>query len=1628
MAKERTSLSLKNNSDGGSLGVQVVPEGNGKFLTSSMFAESLGRFFLLNRAWFPTEEMVRAYHKDVQLSTTSAKHKRVFLGGWYAVIVLLAIIVGICSWTLACIQALDSNASHVPHLGRDIQGDHVHSMLLFDDRLSAFINVSTFEYTVDLESVKFLQVAFGVLVVGALVLGPLIACVLYAPTFQCIPESHWMEFLGTFVVLLFLQCSIVGVAVMTIFIEFVTDLALPPTSVWLSANLQSGDAGGSGGGGASGAGADEQTGTMSELDVEAVSVLENAVLFPLQISVILLMLFMVVMLMVSLAYVNMGFLRTLFFLCCQVVLNSVVVAVFLDVSSGDGRPPLSDFNVAVIVVLHTLILIPAVAAYYLYQRQRLMQFATTYHASLESIGLRRPQIVRELCRVDYNSKIGAGGTGQVYRGSYSGHAVAVKQFFSAALNRKKLDELNQEAELWAHVNGHPYIVEFFGIFKHDGNTLLVSELCDISLAKLVYWQDASSTGSLESDAQRRRPDSHVVLQPATALHIASQASKALAYLHAKGIAHLDVKPENILLKFHSSSGSSLQQAFDSLHRGSAQVTEQEMLNHLDPSSFVVKLCDFGMACMAAQVVDGDEDAEHQVVQTGTIRFLPPEQLVKLGSPEAPIPLADSVVEEELEDYVESLIRARAQKKLVPRRGETYLHARHKKNIRLSFEGKDSPDDGARWHLPSSLDLLNLARSHWSPDGTDSGGEVGPAARAALGSPVRRIVLTDGALPEGLLDDDNISAGVADEALAVQTVSESSSSSSSSSSSAHESGTSDSTAESGPSCGVGLSANPQDPAAPICHGCTADGVGHKSSAIQTSSNGNSGSDGPGGCDGHGDVNDGDTDKEDDCDSTGTDSFSSGGTREGSDGNFSLSPNSLTNSPSHGFRSSSADSLDVDVESFLGLHQSARETARLEGAARRAAAIHRRVKSTSEDLPDNHTLFGGALNALVGDDDLMAGQSPSRRAVSRLNKLRSNLPQHSMSKSFSFSIPRRNSGTTDLAAPGAGSKALAQYIVRNHASKRGSRHRKSLSQEIPVQFLVGSGVLASDQWGGSSPLSPLHELDEGEATPTTRRFTSEKPVIQASANTPTPPSPGSDLSKCPDSSGNTIVADTNSFNGQGDGAEFENTSPKLDNLPKSADFPESGEQWVKLPRTIRSEPALIVRSEGESTSKLLLHDSSPRAQLMKPQTPGLRQQLQFTKATTASSSNTALSQESTDVESWSHGGSSSTYSEESSGQHPPDQQKEQPQQALATTRLVEDKPQTTQRSQNIKVLSTKLFPDRTELRSSSKISLRRASAPTRKRSPTKSQRGFSPLGRLAAGSSRHRLKSNGRRSSGNGNDTSPTKKSKQTWRERMIALRFAVMKHLRENDPDSYQDSLSVVSDSDTSILSCNYGGSPYSPKGDQVSGAGGFGGGGNGSSGSLHQSGKQSSRAKRRNSVAIAELERKRMHQAWDVYSFGIVLWVLIRQQQPWHDVAEREVLFRVCRGERLSLDASDLRGVHVSATPHSPNTPAVSSAQLLGVQSPRTSAGMRWLLLSPLTKECWQQRPETRPTMHDVSDALDKMSRHLNLSVQTGVKPQSNVKGQWARSALRSMSSSDFFPSTAKSQQSLKVAPRSTPQ
>ena len=60
-----------------------------------------------------------------------------------------------------------------------------------------------------------------------------------------------------------------------------------------------------------------------------------------------------------------------------------------------------------------------------------------------------------------------------------------------------------------------------------------------------------------------------------------------------------------------------------------------------------------------------------------------------------------------------------------------------------------------------------------------------------------------------------------------------------------------------------------------------------------------------------------------------------------------------------------------------------------------------------------------------------------------------------------------------------------------------------------------------------------------------------------------------------------------------------------------------------------------------------------------------------------------------------------------------------------------------------------------------------------------------------------------------------------------------------------------------------------------------------------------------------EQQKKRANEAWDVYSFGIVLWVLIRHQRPWVNATDREVMYRVCRGERLPVNTSDLAAVQL---------------------------------------------------------------------------------------------------------------------
>ena len=137
------------------------------------------------------------------------------------------------------------------------------------------------------------------------------------------------------------------------------------------------------------------------------------------------------------------------------------------------------------------------------------------------------------------------------------------------------------------------------------------------------------------------------------------------------------------------------------------------------------------------------------------------------------------------------------------------------------------------------------------------------------------------------------------------------------------------------------------------------------------------------------------------------------------------------------------------------------------------------------------------------------------------------------------------------------------------------------------------------------------------------------------------------------------------------------------------------------------------------------------------------------------------------------------------------------------------------------------------------------------------------------------------------------------------------------------------------------------------------------------------------------------------FSFGVVLWVLIRQQKPWPDASDREVMFRVCRGERLSLDNSDMLGNEIDQTPLA----SVSSQHLLSIQSPQKSLGLRYLLLSQLVRECWEQKPDKRPSMNDVSHALEHSIKELKKSVETvTVQPRDTPSFRWQDTITREVS------------------------
>lgn len=163
--------------------------------------------------------------------------------------------------------------------------------------------------------------------------------------------------------------------------------------------------------------------------------------------------------------------------------------------------------------------------------------------------LRRDTYLQE-GRYKIISSLGKGGFGITYKATQKGldRKVAIKEFFMSDIcsrdestsfvsllsdkNRDLWDGFKmkflKEARTIAQLN-HPNIVKIIDVFEENGTA--------------YYAMEYIEAGSLKSLVR-----SNGILPEEQAISIISKVGEALEYIHSKNILHLDIKPDNIMMK------------------------------------------------------------------------------------------------------------------------------------------------------------------------------------------------------------------------------------------------------------------------------------------------------------------------------------------------------------------------------------------------------------------------------------------------------------------------------------------------------------------------------------------------------------------------------------------------------------------------------------------------------------------------------------------------------------------------------------------------------------------------------------------------------------------------------------------------------------------------------------------------------------------------------------------------------------------------------------------------------------------------------------------------------------------------------------------------------------------------
>ncbi|KAJ1659325.1 mitosis inhibitor protein kinase swe1, partial [Coemansia sp. RSA 25] len=141
-------------------------------------------------------------------------------------------------------------------------------------------------------------------------------------------------------------------------------------------------------------------------------------------------------------------------------------------------------------------------------------------------------------RFDVLRRIGEGEFASVYsvRSVADGRAYAVKRARRAFAGRLERARRLREAELLWAVAPHAAVVRLHAAWEQRGVLHLQLELC--AHGSLAAWLDARAAAGDERPCER------------VAWAVLAHAAEGLAAVHARGVAHFDVKPANFLLTAH----------------------------------------------------------------------------------------------------------------------------------------------------------------------------------------------------------------------------------------------------------------------------------------------------------------------------------------------------------------------------------------------------------------------------------------------------------------------------------------------------------------------------------------------------------------------------------------------------------------------------------------------------------------------------------------------------------------------------------------------------------------------------------------------------------------------------------------------------------------------------------------------------------------------------------------------------------------------------------------------------------------------------------------------------------------------------------------------------------------------